>query len=345
MAPDAAPVGLIVSGVEGVDEHDTGRQHPECRDRVGAAMAGIADAGTSDGVVTVPPREATREELLRVHGAAYVDALERFCAAGGGDLDPDTVAVPGSWRTALLSAGAGLAAVEALRADRGRAAFVVTRPPGHHASANRGMGFCLLNNVAVLAGALSAAGERVLIVDWDVHHGNGTQDIFWDDPDVVYFSTHQSPHYPGTGRMGETGGPHAPGLTVNVPLPAGTTGDGLRRALDELAAPLADEFRPDWVLVSAGFDAHRADPLADFLLTAGDYADLTRRVAALARPGRLVMLLEGGYDLGALRESVAATAAALGDGAYRPERASSGGPGAGIVEAAKKVHERAKGGS
>jgi acetoin utilization deacetylase AcuC-like enzyme len=308
-------VALIVSGVDGIDEHDTA------------------------------PRHATREELVRVHGGAYLDALERFCAAGGGDLDPDTVAVPGSWATALTAAGAGLAAIDALRAAGEGAAFVVARPPGHHATANRGMGFCLINNVAVAAAALKAAGERALIIDWDVHHGNGTQDIFWDDPDVAYFSTHQSPHYPGTGRLGETGGDAAPGLNVNVPLPAGTTGDALRTALDELAAPLADEFRPDWILVSAGFDAHRDDPLADFLLTAGDYADLARRVVGLApRAGRVVFFLEGGYDLTALRTSVAATVAAVAGGRPPAEPVSSGGPGAGVVEAAKTVHRRARGG-
>jgi acetoin utilization deacetylase AcuC-like enzyme len=206
------------------------------------------------------------------------------------------------------------------------------------------MGFCLLNNVAIAAARLAASGERVAIVDWDVHHGNGTQEIFWDDPRVLYFSTHQSPHYPGTGGMGETGGEGAPGLTVNVPLPAGTSGDGLRCAVDDLLAPVLAQFRPGWVLVSAGFDAHRDDPLAGFLLTAGDFADLAHRVRALAPSGRVVAFLEGGYDLDALAASVGATASALAGGDYVPEPRSTGGPGPGVVAAAKAVHERLRGG-
>ena len=171
------------------------------------------------------------------------------------------------------------------------------------------MGFCLVNNVAVTAAALAAGGERVLIVDWDVHHGNGTQEIFWDDPAVAYFSTHQSPLYPGTGHLGESGGPHARGGIVNVPLPAGATGDAVRRAVEELAQPLAAAFRPGWVLVSAGFDAHRDDPLGQIQLTEADFAWVTEKLVEAADKhagGRVVSTLEGGYDLGALARSAAA---------------------------------------
>ena len=340
-ADPVAATRLVVAGCNpDADHHDTGRHHPEQAARLRAATAGLVDAGLGD-LEPLPPRLATRPELARVHSDAYLEALERFCAAGGGELDPDTVVSSGSWDTALAAAGAGLAAVDALRSGAGDAAFVAARPPGHHAVRTRAMGFCLLNNVAVSAAALAAAGERVLIVDWDVHHGNGTQDIFWDDPNVAYFSTHQSPLYPGTGRLGETGGPHAPGATVNVPLPAGATGDALRRALGEVAAPLVEWFRPTWVLVSAGFDAHRDDPLAELQLTAGDFADLARLVSALApERGRLVLFLEGGYDLDALRRSVAATLSALVDGDHRPEEPSSGGPGAGVVDAVRDLHRR-----
>ncbi|MFI5041312.1 MAG: histone deacetylase [Acidimicrobiales bacterium] len=332
---------VVVGGVAGVDHHDTGEGHPERQARVGAVMAGIHDSGLDGDLLALPRRLALRSDLVRVHSEAYVDALERFCTAGGGHLDPDTPAVAGSWETALTAAGAGLEAVDALERGDGEIAFVVARPPGHHATASRAMGFCLLNNAAVTAGALAARGERVMIVDWDVHHGNGTQDIFWDRPDVLYFSTHQSPHYPGTGGMGETGGLGAPGTTLNVPLPAGSTGDAIRRALDELAAPAAEEFRPGWILVSAGFDAHRDDPLADLELTSGDFADIARRVAELApAPRRLVLFLEGGYDLGALQRSVGATLAALGGADYRPEAASSGGPGTGVVDAIKRFRQR-----
>jgi acetoin utilization deacetylase AcuC-like enzyme len=176
-------------------------------------------------------------------------------------------------------------------------------------------------------------------VDFDVHHGNGTQDIFWNDPRVLYISTHKWPLYPGTGRIDETGGTGAPGLTVNVPLPAGATGDVLLRCADEVMAPAVDRFDPTWVLVSAGFDAHRDDPLADLRLTAGDFADLTARVVRFApRAGRTVLVLEGGYDLDALRLSVGASLAAVLDRPYRPEGASSGGPGADTVDTARRIH-------
>jgi acetoin utilization deacetylase AcuC-like enzyme len=221
------------------------------------------------------------------------------------------------------------------------AAFVAVRPPGHHATRDRAQGFCLVNNVAVTAAAITEAGGRVCIVDWDVHHGNGTQAIFWDDPRVLYVSTHQWPAYPGTGRVEESGGTGAPGLTINVPLPPGATGDAAVAALDEVVAPVAERFRPDWVLISAGFDAHRADPLAQLEWSAGDYAVLARRVAALApAPGRVIAFLEGGYDLAALRRSVAATAAALAGADLLPEPPTSGGPGREVVRRVLAHRER-----
>jgi len=218
--------------------------------------------------------------------------------------------------------------------------FIAARPPGHHALADRAMGFCLLNNIAIATAALLSQGERVLIVDWDVHHGNGTQAIFWNQPDVLYVSTHQWPLFPGSGSASEIGGRRAIGGTVNIPLPAGATGDVVRRALDEIAAPIIDEFSPTWVLISAGFDAHRADPMADLQLTGGDYAAMSQAVSEYApRPGRLAMFLEGGYDLAALRSSVsAALSSALGLSATI-EGTSSGGPGTDNVERVK--HERA----
>jgi acetoin utilization deacetylase AcuC-like enzyme len=246
----------------------------------------------------------------------------------------------------VLAVGAALAAVDALAHGEGEAAFVAARPPGHHALRDEPMGFCLLNNVAVAAATLAARGERVLVVDWDVHHGNGTQAIFWDDPRVLYVSTHQWPLYPGTGRVVETGGPGAPGLTVNVPVPPRATGDVLLRALDDVVAPVVERFAPTWVLVSAGFDAHRDDPMAGLHLTAGDFADLARRVQGFAPgPGRLALLLEGGYDLDALRVSVGATLAAVMGTDFRPEAASNGGPGADAVDSARRVHAAGPSGS
>jgi len=324
--------------------HDGGG-HPERPARIDAVMDGVADVGRELGSALefVGPAPADAAALRRVHSAAYLRELEEFCREGGGSLDPDTFARPDSWEAALLSAGAGLQAVEVLRRRGDGVAFAATRPPGHHALATRSMGFCLLNNVAVSAAALVAEGERVLIVDWDVHHGNGTQALFWDDPSVLYVSTHQSPFYPGTGGADEVGGSEAPGLTVNVPLPAGATGDVVRRALDEVAAPVIDAFAPTWVLISAGFDAHRADPLADLALSSGDFADLARTVAGFApRPGRVVVFLEGGYDLGALRSSVAATLGAL---VHAPEPSdrehpTAGGPGAELVDRAAAARQR-----
>jgi len=327
---------LIVASHPELDHHQSGTGHPERPERVRAALAGVSEAGISDAVVMLAPRRATMEELALVHDPSYLDALRAFCAAGGGHLDPDTVAGPGSWDTALLAAGAVLAALSALDDGTGDVAFVAARPPGHHALSDAAMGFCLINNVAVGAAVLAQRGERVLVVDWDVHHGNGTQAIFWDDPRVLYASTHQWPLYPGTGRASETGGPGAPGLTVNVPLPAGATGDVVLRAFDEVISPAVDRFSPTWILVSSGFDAHRADPLANLSLTAGDFADVAARVKEFTPgPGRLALILEGGYDLDALRRSVGASLAATLDVAFRPEPSSSGGPGADAVRSAR----------
>jgi acetoin utilization deacetylase AcuC-like enzyme len=330
---------LVLAANPELDQHDTGPEHPEQPARLSAALSGIDAAGIRDAIVRTEPRRASEEELALVHPRAYIEALKVFCEAGGGAVDPDTVAVPGSWDTALLAVGGGLAAIEALQEGAGDVAFVATRPPGHHASADRAMGFCLLNNIAVSAALLAERGEKVLIVDWDVHHGNGTEDIFWDDPRVLYVSTHQSRLYPGTGAADETGGPKAEGLNVNVPLPSGATGDVVRRALENVAGPVVERFSPTWVLVSAGFDAHRADPLASLRLTAGDFADLASTVTTFCPGlGRLVLFLEGGYDLDALRMSVGSTLATLLGQNYRPEPSSSGGPGDEMVEMARRIH-------
>ena len=319
--------------------HDTGPRHPECNDRVVAVLAGLADAQLADALATDEGRDATRAELALVHDVAYIDALEEFARGGGGHLDADTVVATGSFDAAVRAAGCGLAAVDALTRGEADAAFVVARPPGHHATAARGQGFCLFNNVAVAAAGLVARGERVLIVDWDVHHGNGTQEIFWDDPGVLYVSTHQSPAYPGTGRVEETGGAHAAGLTVNFPFPPGATGDVAMSALDDVVAPQVDAFSPTWVLISAGFDAHRSDPLADLEWSAGDYRSLAARVLEFApAASRTVAFLEGGYDLPALRSSTAATTRVLGgETNLGDEPPTSGGPGSQIVARVRRV--------
>jgi len=308
--------------------------HPERPDRVRAAMAGVRALELGTDLVELPPREATTDELARAHSPAYLRELQDACRDGIG-LDPDTYVLPGSWTAAVRAAGAGLAVVDRMKSGGGDVGFVASRPPGHHATARRGMGFCLLNNVAVAAAGLAELGDRVAIIDWDVHHGNGTQDIFWDDDRVLYVSTHQAPFYPGTGRVGDTGGPHAVGSTVNIPLPAGATGDVVVLAFEEVITPVIERFSPAWVLVSAGFDAHRDDPLADLALSAGDFAALARVVARFApEPGRLVLFLEGGYDLEALASSVTATLGALVGQRLPTEPPTAGGPGADAVASA-----------
>jgi acetoin utilization deacetylase AcuC-like enzyme len=336
VSADAASAPVVFVTVDAVDEH------PEQHQRLRAVTNGIALAGVGELVRTIDPVAATIEDLQRVHTAGYLRSLERFVAAGGRNLDPDTFTSGGSWCTALLAAGSGLAAIEELRAGDGRAAFVAVRPPGHHATTNRAMGFCLINNVAIGAAALVAHGERVAIIDWDVHHGNGTEQIFWDDPNVLYVSTHEWPAYPGTGRARDVGGASAVGTTVNVPLPPGSGGDAMRAAFDEIIGPALDGFSPTWVLISAGYDAHRDDPLADLRWTAGDYADLTHRVLAVApRAGRVVAYLEGGYDLDALARSSGATIAAMAGHEWAPEARSSGGPGRDEVVLAARQRARA----
>jgi acetoin utilization deacetylase AcuC-like enzyme len=324
---------LLVAADPLFAEHDPGRGHPERPARLEAVLAGLADVGVGEESQPLPRVAATRADLERVHPARYLDALEQFCVQGGGSIDGDTAASARSWDAATHAAGAGLAAIDAIDNGDATSAFLAVRPPGHHAVAAGAMGFCLINNVAVTAAALRARGERVAIIDWDAHHGNGTQDIFYADPDVLYVSFHEWPLYPGSGWLDENGTGAGAGATLNVPFPAGTTGDLYLDALDTVVAPVIDLFGPTWVLVSAGYDAHRDDPLTGLSLSAGDYVDLTERVLEYA-PKRIVYL-EGGYDLDALRNGVAATASALLGEPVRPEAATAGGPGRPLVHAVR----------
>lgn len=288
-------------------EHRGPANHPERPARVGAAIAGVHSCGLD--VVDLQARAASRSEILRVHAADFVDHLHEFCARGGGQIDADTYAVPRSWDAARYAAGAGLTAIEAVAAGEADVGFAAVRPPGHHAERDRTMGFCLLNNVAISAAYLVALGSRVAIVDWDVHHGNGTQEMFLRSPDVLYISLHRAPFYPGTGRVEEVGKGLGTGATVNVPLPAGTGGDTYRRIFAEIVEPILDQFDADWVLVSAGYDAHIDDPLGGMRLVADDYGAMAAVVGRSIENTNTVFFLEGGYDLRALTDSTAATLA------------------------------------
>jgi acetoin utilization deacetylase AcuC-like enzyme len=286
--------------------HDPGFGHPERPARYVAVTEAVARAGAR--IAEAPP--AAPDDLERVHAPAYLELVERFCRAGGGALDPDTVVGPVSWEAAVRAAGGAVAAVDEVAAGAS-AAFSLGRPPGHHAEPSRAMGFCILNSAAVAAAhARDALGmEQVAVLDWDAHHGNGTQAAFWADPAVLYVSLHQWPFYPGTGAREERGEGEGEGSTVNVPLPAGTSQEHYLEAFRSEAVPALTAFAPEILIVSAGFDAHRDDPLCSLRLDAGGFATLTAELDGIGA-GR-AFVLEGGYDLDALRDSLDAVIQAV----------------------------------
>ncbi|MFQ5522124.1 MAG: histone deacetylase, partial [Acidimicrobiia bacterium] len=288
--------------------HNTGPHHPERPERIEAVRRGVYASGL--GIVEIEAPRISKEHLAVVHSDSHIRSIEELCLRGGGMIDTDTIVVEASWEAALRSAGAVQAVVDELDRRSGATGFALCRPPGHHALPSRAMGFCLFNNVAVTAALLRSRGERVAILDFDVHHGNGTQAMLGRDPGVLYISLHQAAFYPLTGEITDIDR-EAVGTTLNIPLPAGTGGDIYRRAWDEIVMPVVVGFDPDRILVSAGFDGHVRDLLADLRLVAADYGWIAHSLSRIHPPERTVLALEGGYDLFALEESVAATLAGL----------------------------------
>jgi acetoin utilization deacetylase AcuC-like enzyme len=306
-------VPLILISSDCFAEHQTPPGHPECPQRA-VVMGEIAARWRARGGEVVAPRAATREQLARVHDAEYLRRISETTGRAVA-LDPDTYTSPESHEIALLAAGAAVDAVERAMGASSCAVLALVRPPGHHAERDRAMGFCLYNNVAVAAAhARTLGADRVAIVDYDVHHGNGTQHIFERDPNVMYVSMHQFPYYPGTGAADETGEGDGAGTTVNLPLEAGATDEDYRVVFGEVVLPVVRQFKPDLVLVSAGFDAHERDPLGGMRLTTEAFAAMTAELRALAEEccgGCLAIVTEGGYDLQALGESLDAVVRVL----------------------------------
>ena len=300
--------GIVYSDV--YLRHDTG-SHPESARRLRAIMEGLREKGLLERLVCIEPKRASIEDIATVHDRGYILWVEEAIREGTQLLDfIETVVSRDSFDAALFAAGGVMAAADAIMAERINNCFCAVRPPGHHALFDRAMGFCIFNNVAVGARYVQKKYgiKRVLIADWDVHHGNGTQDTFYSDPTVFYFSTHQFPHYPGSGGPGEVGEGEGKGYTLNVPMSGGAGDEEYVTAFEERLVPAMEEFKPEFVLVSAGFDGHREDPLAGIDLTTEGYGELTSIVKGIAErhaSGRLISVLEGGYDLDALSDSVA----------------------------------------
>ena len=318
-------------------DHLTPPGHPERVERHEVMLAIAAEFREQGGEV-LAPRRAADEDLLRVHDADYV-ALIRETAGRATALDPDTFTSPETYDVACLAAGAVVTGVDhVLHGGIGSRALALVRPPGHHAGHNRAMGFCFFNNVAVATAYLRSRGDRVAVLDWDVHHGNGTQAMLGDDPGALYVSIHQDHFYPFEGAVGDIDTGDAAGTVVNVPLPAGTGGDVYREAWSSVVIPVVTQFAPDWVLVSAGFDAHARDDLADLRLTNTDYGWMASLLAGVHPVERTIFALEGGYDLEALRASARSTLLGLAGHTFDgPDNQSPPYAGAALVDARDAV--------
>jgi len=290
--------------------HEMGAGHPESPERLRSIRSYLESTGTWRRLLPLEPQPASKEWVQQIHDPSYIQRLEQLAPASGYvSLDADTIMCPGTLNAAFLAIGAAMTGVDSVMSQKVDQAFCAIRPPGHHAETNRAMGFCFLNTIAIAAKYIQGryGFQRVLIVDWDVHHGNGTQQAFYEDPSVLYFSTHQYPHYPGTGGVTETGEGAGAGMTINVPFAGGQGNEAYQEAFQKKLVPAADAFKPEWVLISAGFDAHRDDPLAGMNVTAEGFGVLTKIVTTIANrhaSGRIVSCLEGGYHRVALGTSV-----------------------------------------
>jgi acetoin utilization deacetylase AcuC-like enzyme len=312
-------------------KHDPGRSHPERPQRIKVLLDLAAELGNA--FTRLDPRGATQEELETCHTRDYIELVRSTSERNRCALDGDTVTSRDSFGVGLLATGGFLKLLDTIAAGEARNGFALVRPPGHHALPDRAMGFCLFNTVAIGAAHVRRryGAERVLIMDWDVHHGNGTQEVFYRDPSVLYLSTHQYPYYPGTGAAGEVGAGAGEGFTVNIPLPAGCGDEEYLRLFRDVVAPTAAKFAPDWILVSAGFDPHQRDPLGGMNVTEAGFATMASLLVDLAErhaDGRIALLLEGGYDLQALKHSVAAVLRSMQD----PVTADLGGVSGASIE-------------
>jgi len=340
-------VGLVYDPI--YLQHDTG-QHPENAGRLLNVINLLEKSNAMEQVIPIPPRAATVDELAKVHSKSYISQVESLARMGGGGIDADTVVSPASYDVALHAAGGLVNAVDAVMKGEVESAFALVRPPGHHATSEDGHGFCLFNNIAIAVkhSIDNHHLERILIVDFDVHHGNGTQDTFYEDPRVLYFSTHQYPFYPGSGRIDEIGAGEGKGTTVNVPLPPWCGDKEYLRVFEEILIPVASRFQPQFIMVSAGYDAHWGDQISLMQVSVTGFAEMVRILKMLADKlceGRLVFTLEGGYLYEALASSIKATLDVLSgnpdivDPLGKPTAGREAPPIDAILQAIKETHQ------